>query len=547
MFSALPRTSGGVCVLEDIHRLDRSQLNRTLSILMCAAEDGKVAPAKAAAATYQARVALHMNANPQSSVGGERPADGDDPAARLLDLNLPFDVCTRVDVVLPLGSGDDAARAAAEMVVQDAPEPPLPPDADPPPIRRATDVEDRGERARLLVARLLERFPAVTFGDTRPALRKLMKELTLVVRQATANMDQKTLERFDVEGLFRRMANAVRKLLGGLARLKGRGHVTVEDVEEVWSLLKGKLELIQWVAGKTSGLRPLGARAEVVKAAREASEARFLTLLRRFGGERFSAEDMAKDQNLSVRAVQREFADRGYRPHKGYYDVPLEAEWKAEQEALLARGEEILPAAPCDDEDLTPTPNRGEDKLDLRPLVPPLEKELYPVAAALRRFWDSEGSYSFMSSMLVHWMLSKPPHPIVVHGIAQNLVTKLMDLSMEIDPAPHIALLEESDWEKRGLRILSLLVYSDYPQLELSLSAWRLHPMPGHLGTTVAAMADLREARVAAEAARVAAEQKRRGVQPEAPRERTTWEVIDAQRQRQAEDMLRYRWQQRMR
>ena len=152
-----PRTSGGILVFEDLHRLDRGNLNRHQAILMTILEDAKIAPSKAAAASFEARVALHLNANPRAVLGSDE-AQPEGPLARFQELNIPYDVASRIDVILPIHGSDDAA-AEVEMVARDSEAAPLRDerdvlDAGPAPLCREEADQARIAQVRLLLARL---------------------------------------------------------------------------------------------------------------------------------------------------------------------------------------------------------------------------------------------------------------------------------------------------------------------------------------------------------------------------------------------------------
>ena len=104
---------GAVC-LEDLHHLDTGQLAALRDCLASVTEDGELYASKAARAGFRARTALHMSLNRRSDLRGRRLPPG--PGARLTDLSLTLDLLSRIDVLCDLDVGDDAARAAREML-----------------------------------------------------------------------------------------------------------------------------------------------------------------------------------------------------------------------------------------------------------------------------------------------------------------------------------------------------------------------------------------------------------------------------------------------
>ena len=488
----VPRTNHGTLVMEDIHRLDRADLNSVQSILMGILEDARVAPAKAAAATYEARVALHFNANPQSILGGSSD-ETSDPLQRLLELNLPYDLASRIDVVLPIHSGDDAAQAAIEMVLQEQQEQGEPDDnGDPAPLLPPKAAQREEHLVKLLIARLRERFPTVTLGKTRPLLKQLMKDLTLVIRQAAARLSGAALRTFDADGLFRRMANSVRKLLGATARLKGRGHVEPADIEEVWELLQGKLEVIQWITGQSRRLQFLGKRADVVKAARDASDARFHQILAACGGQSVGAEAIAKAVGIDVKVAQRELWDRGFKAAHGLYELPTQLVYAAQQAELLSRGGEVTPTPPSDEEEAQVAEAKPEPagRPSAADLVPPLPLTYLPLALALAGATTDFAALKEADELLTRLLWQEPAVPLVLPTAGYSLLRHLENFHPLSNREELHGLLTDPDWDARGIFILSLLNRVNWPDLLPSAHLWNgKAPHPPKLARIIAEMA----------------------------------------------------------
>ncbi len=82
--------------------------------------------------------------------------------------------------------------------------------------------------------------------------------------EEASELTEAELQLFDGDGLMRRIANSIRKLVSAHARLNCRSQATVQDVEVAWDMLSYKLEVdtgIIFVHGLVS--RP-GALAEFV-------------------------------------------------------------------------------------------------------------------------------------------------------------------------------------------------------------------------------------------------------------------------------------------
>lgn len=396
---ALPNCSFGTLVIEDMHRIPGKVLNEFQGALMSTAEDGRVIPTKAAQATYQSYTALHLNTNLQSVVRARLRPSG--VAAKLKDLGLPYDLLSRLDVIVDMNLGDDATRQAEDIVSQKLGK--LGPE-------RERELSDKQRQAQVLIARLLDRYEEVSFDGHEEDLRQLMRDISMVLGEFSARMSEEEQQVFDCDGLLKRIANSVRKLVSAAARLAGRDHINKEDIDTAWELLTFKLEVIRWLCDdRAQRVRTLGARAEVVAQAREAGERRWQRMLEAHAGQEVALGDLAQELGVTVRTVGRDLEGRGYYPERGYCRLPSLVE-ESERRSREARGEP-LPERPYDysEEDYLPAeegaagpePGALSEPADPGPAVRvEPEGELRPVVGAMARLEDPEAQQKVVRTLL---------------------------------------------------------------------------------------------------------------------------------------------------
>lgn len=379
----VPRANRGVCVYEDFHQFDtplaRALRGNMLSIL----EDGRIAPSKAAAATYEVQAAVHLNGNRVSSVF-DRPC-GAGAKGRLSDLALTFDLFSRIDVPVELDCDDDPTDSAIEMSRR-----PLPPRTP------QTDVEryERTGALKVLVARLLDRFPQVDMTPIEEQVGQLTADAIAVLRDVSAPARDSGVE---VDGLLRRLANTVRKLVGAAARLDGRGVANRSDLEIVWKMVSYKLEVVRYLCGEAARVTPLGRREEVVRKAERAREQRWRDIAARFGGLRIGAAQLGELLGYGEKLVRRELRQRGLVEQGGLFDIPTPLVWEQMRCEALRR-EALDPAAPKAepptgppaDDYARPDPEEGEGGPPPDPRLPPLRAVHEPVLEGLERLADHE-------------------------------------------------------------------------------------------------------------------------------------------------------------
>src|SRR5207253_1101839 len=102
-------------------------------------------------------------------------------------------------------------------------------------------LKERERTLKLLVARLIDRFEEVSFDGMEPELDRLMADVDAVIHGFSARMDEEQQQLFDCDGLLKRMANSIRKLVSASARLDGRDHIIQADIDTAWEMLSFKL------------------------------------------------------------------------------------------------------------------------------------------------------------------------------------------------------------------------------------------------------------------------------------------------------------------
>src|SRR5581483_2139394 len=227
---ALPLCSGGTLIYEDQQRTPKNHLNAVLGAFNSTAEDGKIAPQKAAATTYWCRTALHINANRQVLVTPELLEDRTvrGPLGRCKLAGITPETFSRLDIVVDMDAEDDAMEGAKHIATQ--------PIAQILPMK-GTAREARERELKLLVARLMERFPHVELCGVRGEIEQVVEHAATLMRSWASKMSPQDQRDFDVDMLLRRMANSIRKLVGASARLSGRGEATADDVRCAWRML----------------------------------------------------------------------------------------------------------------------------------------------------------------------------------------------------------------------------------------------------------------------------------------------------------------------
>lgn len=370
---ALPNANRGVCTVDDVHRLPGAHLNAFQAILMSAAEDGVVAPTKAAAAVYESACGLLLNGNRRSDIEGTPVPSG--LTARLKDMGFTLELLSRLDTVVEVDCGDDPAYGTRHMAMNRyAPRTP----------RSDRERAARERKLKLLVARLGDRLPDVDTDPVREPLGDLMDQLILVLRDVCAPRNSRG-QSLDTDGLLRRMANGVRKFVGASARLSGRAEASAADVEVAWRMLSFKIETLRYLCGDEERVRPLKPRAEQVERAERGGEARWLELMHRFGGgPPATLAELAQALGCGTKLLRREIAARGYAAENGRYRIPTYEEYERhlqEQEQAEAEAEEgpgpraEEPPPPMDLEvapepELPPPPPRSYRPRDGLPAVP---------------------------------------------------------------------------------------------------------------------------------------------------------------------------------
>lgn len=466
----IPRSNHGVCVLEDFHQFNRSLARTVRGTLLSILEDGKIAPQKAACASYETRAAIHINGNRLSSVFNVPLGKG--PKARLEDLSLTFDLFSRIDVLVELDCDDDPRDSAIEMSKR--------------PKKRRTPLSqaERQRRTRalkLLVARLLDRFPEVDMSAVEEEVGKLTGDLIDVMREFTAH-NQNGEQGMDTDGLVRRLANSVRKLIGASARLDGRGAANRQDIECVWKLLSYKLEVVRFLCSEQSRVQPLGRREDVVRKAERAREQRWQEIAARFGGLAVSAAQVAALLGYNEKQVRRELRQRGLAERGGVFQVPTQVEW---QEAVRqARLAELTGGPPAAATVSTPAPaaaaaaGEDQDYAEAGPEEPDGEPEfddcLPEVPAAFEPILEGLGQIQEE----LHGEAFRRLMTVVQEEAVTPMKELMLDGLRDLMPPGTVRMAEyeawmkwvlHPEWEVRALAVLSTYVNSGLPDRERAL------------------------------------------------------------------------------
>ena len=78
---------------------------------------------------------------------------------------------------------------------------------DTPERRQAHRARER--QLKVLVARLVERFEEVSWGEMGPELGRLMDDVALMIDSFSARMSEEQQQLFDGNGLMRRISNSI--------------------------------------------------------------------------------------------------------------------------------------------------------------------------------------------------------------------------------------------------------------------------------------------------------------------------------------------------
>lgn len=333
----LPQCSLGTVVFEDMHRLNKTYLFILQALLMSTAEDGRLTPVKMASASYSAKTALHINSNLQSILTAALDLYG--PQARAQLLCLPWDLLTRIDLLMKLDAGDDAEGGAKEMV--HAAHGPLSEEEE-------AELAARTRRLKVLIAHLIDRAPVVSLEQVGPELDALVENISAVLRSDTARLTGLAHQGFEGDSQLRRMANTIKKLVAASARLRGRTEATAEDVKCAEEMVNLKLEVLRWLCSDEARIIYQGTLKEQAERARREEEARFAVYLERFGGQTVTAAQLADELGFTDRTVRRDLRKRGIRPEQGRYTLPeLEDYHREEQERRWRQEREEQAAAPA--------------------------------------------------------------------------------------------------------------------------------------------------------------------------------------------------------
>ena len=190
-----------------------------------------------------------------------------------------------------------------------------------------------------------------------------------------------------------------------------------------------------------------------------------------------------------------------------------------QQAELLRRGEDFLPVAPEQEDDLVAfdgaeplTPYQTLEQ-EVRALVPAPVAELLPLVAPLRGLCDDDLALGHFNGNMDMLMQEEPPHPTAVPTAARGIVnalTRFAPLAVAA-MAPAVAVLCHGEAGVRGFHLLTLLVAADYPGVVGLLEGWAMRPKPEPLEGF------LRQIAERGDAAR-AEERRRNPPPPERPR-----------------------------
>jgi DNA replicative helicase MCM subunit Mcm2 (Cdc46/Mcm family) len=470
---ALPESDGGAFFLSDAHRVPKGPLTATLrGSLMTVLEDGKVCPTKAARATYSARAAVHVNGNWQFGPDAVQ-VEGESRSLSNIPL-LSEDMLSRFDVVVILDEDEDPAQMARDIAMQQI---------------RPLSPEEKKQRERdlwalkVLVAQLIDRAPEVDMEPVKEQMGKLMDDITLVLRDATAKLTGPQRQRLDPDCMLKRCANSMRKIVGASARLDGRTVANGGDVKWAAHFINHKLEVVRWVCSDSGQLSRMHRMEVQVQRAEKARELRFKEILRVFGGrEAVTLAELSQAVGCSAKLIQRELRQRGIEPAGKGYNIPTQAVWEAQQR-LKELGKELgfevkeEPEAKVEiDEDGQPI---FEDKLR------PLPERFEDTVRAMVEVTPVPCDQDVLAQRLVDSALNRPDYQLfeVIHarfykeGYYDRWQVKGEDVNELLERA-----VREPDQVRRGVFALEVYMASLLPDI-----SWYLEPALQELGEKVPA------------------------------------------------------------
>ncbi len=478
----LPKCSGGVCTIDDIHRIAPRDVNILQAILMSVLEDGKISPAKAASATYESRCGVLLCSNPLSILKGKVVVKDDDPASRHKIISMPYDFMSRMDIVINLDCGDNAVRAAGDIARQSAyPETRHDETQAPPTVPE--EAARRTRSLKRLVACVLERFAVVDLDPVADLMEELMSKVGMVLREYTGRLGT-----YHADSLLRRMANTARKLVGALSRADGRGVATAADVDRAFDLLSLKMEVVRWVCGQTERIVPLPSQQKQLERAVRASNLRWHEIVWNFGGRtEVTAAEIATLVMCSEAMVRRELHKRGVMIQDGTYDLPTLAEVQAQAQAQPVTPEEEVkegikatadePPVQVEPEEPDAAPEGGAIFDDNLPDPPPVMLGVQEALVAL----PLASQHWYAEQILNVALFEEPEHQVdhqamarfISHGLSavneQNLDKPLTHEERE----GLLAGLSADEWISRGLFGLGL-----YIDTQMESMTWYLERFP---------------------------------------------------------------------
>jgi hypothetical protein len=367
-----PNCHLGFVGLEDEHRTSRRIVNDVHGALLGVIEDGVTVMTKAATAQFAAQTAVHMNLNRQSVINARLPGPG--LRGKLKDLGIPVDLLTRIDLLIELAFGDNPTEQAQDMVAQFIP-------ADTP--ERRKEKADKELLIKTIIARLIDRNLEVSFAGYEDKLRALVGDISILLSHFSSRMSEEHQQLFDADGLLRRMANSIRKLVSASARLSNRSQINDEDIEVVWDLLSFKLEFVRWICEPDAKrVRTLSSRQEAVAEAQKVATARWIEIIQRFGGQRVTLVEMAEQLGLNVRTVGRYLEEHGYYPEFGACRIPTLAE---ETERVMKREPKPEPPPEYTEEHHHVPEGQTVEQAKAEPQSPPPPVLLDPLTPDLHR------------------------------------------------------------------------------------------------------------------------------------------------------------------